>query len=189
MKRQKDTQKIWVFVATWMHSIFGIKIDVYPSSPLVNDTVILKVTEINDTFLLLSWYKGQNTNLDELIIWLNSNKERRNGSQIFKEADIFPNGSLQIKNAQKDHSGFYTVSVQATTGLSHETTSLTINEKVETTPDTSEKDPGQKDPNEGLTVGQIVGIVIGSIAGAVLVLGGVVYLYKKHSDSDRDPVI
>ncbi|XP_077115973.1 cell adhesion molecule CEACAM19-like isoform X4 [Ranitomeya variabilis] len=172
MKRQKDTQKIWVFVATWMHSIFGIKIDVYPSSPLVNDTVILKVTEINDTFLLLSWYKGQNTNLDELIIWLNSNKERRNGSQIFKEADIFPNGSLQIKNAQKDHSGFYTVSVQATTGLSHETTSLTIN-----------------DPNEGLTVGQIVGIVIGSIAGAVLVLGGVVYLYKKHSDSDRDPVI
>ncbi|XP_069597499.1 carcinoembryonic antigen-related cell adhesion molecule 3-like isoform X3 [Ranitomeya imitator] len=161
-----------VFVATWMHSIFGIKIDVYPSSPLVNDTVILKVTEIIDQFLLLSWYKGQNTNSDQQIIWLNSNKERRNGSQIFKEADIFTNGSFQIKNAQKDHSGFYTVSVQTTSGLSHETTSLTIN-----------------DPNEGLTVGQIVGIVIGSIAGAVLVLGGGVFLYKKHSDSDRDPVI
>ncbi|XP_073426888.1 cell adhesion molecule CEACAM19-like isoform X3 [Dendrobates tinctorius] len=161
-----------VFVATWMHSIFGIKIDVYPSSPLVNDTVILKVTEISDTFLLLSWYKGQNTNSDQQIIWLNTNKERRNGSQIFKEADIFPNGSLQIKNAQKDHSGFYTVSVQTTTGLSDKTTSLTIN-----------------DPNEGLTAGQIVGIVIGSIAGAVLVLGGGVYLYKKHSNSARDPVI
>ncbi|XP_073512023.1 cell adhesion molecule CEACAM19-like isoform X2 [Phyllobates terribilis] len=171
------------FVATWMHSVFGIEIEVYPASPLVNNTVLLKVSDISDTFLLLSWYKGENTNSDQQIIWLNANKEKRTGSQMFKEADIFPNGTLQITNAQKNHSGSYTVSVQAITGLTHKTVSLTINEKVETTPDPSEKDPGQKDPNEGLTTGQIVGIVIGSIAGVALVLAGGVYLYKKHSDS------
>ncbi|XP_073512026.1 cell adhesion molecule CEACAM19-like isoform X5 [Phyllobates terribilis] len=154
------------FVATWMHSVFGIEIEVYPASPLVNNTVLLKVSDISDTFLLLSWYKGENTNSDQQIIWLNANKEKRTGSQMFKEADIFPNGTLQITNAQKNHSGSYTVSVQAITGLTHKTVSLTIN-----------------DPNEGLTTGQIVGIVIGSIAGVALVLAGGVYLYKKHSDS------
>ncbi|KAM4015512.1 cell adhesion molecule CEACAM7-like isoform 3-T3 [Anomaloglossus baeobatrachus] len=155
-----------VFLATWMPSILGIEIEIYPESPVEGNTVILRVTNISDTFIFLNWYKGDNTNSDQQIIGLNAARERRNGSQIFPDADIFTNGSLKISSAKTNHSGDYTVSVQAAQ-LSHKTVKLTV--------------------TGGLPDWIIVLIVISSILGVGLLSGLGVFLYKKHSGKEASP--
>ncbi|XP_069804902.1 carcinoembryonic antigen-related cell adhesion molecule 3-like isoform X2 [Dendropsophus ebraccatus] len=152
-----------VLVASWMSSALGISIEIYPPNPTVNQTVILNVLGIAGTVRYIEWYTGPDTNATNQIIRINEAGRITTGNKFFPEASLFPNGSLQISNAQRSRAGYYTVSVQAEK-LLQETVLLTLSE------------PRTDKPLSSLA---IAGIVIGVLVGIGLLIGVSLCLYKK----------
>ncbi|XP_075696378.1 cell adhesion molecule CEACAM1-like [Rhinoderma darwinii] len=154
-----------VFVATWMPSVFGINITVFPHSPRVNQTVLLNIWVTPENVQHYDWYKGDTTNATQQIIRIDSTGFIIKGQSFFRESTVLLNGSLQITNANKTHEGFYTVSVQQANQLKQGKVYLTLEE-----------------PSGGLSNGAIAGIIIAVIV-VVVVIAVSLFVYVKKGSS------
>ncbi|KAM3909898.1 cell adhesion molecule CEACAM19-like [Leptodactylus fuscus] len=155
-----------VLVTTWLPSAFGLTIDISPRSPRPGQNVLLNVSDIPQSFLLVEWYKGQSPSASDQIISIQVNGSPVSRNLLgFHEVDLFSNGSLQIRNLQNLHKGFYTVSVQMREGLLQAKADLILD-----------------DSTSGLSAGAIAGICVGVIA-AVALIGVSVYVYIRKNSS------
>ncbi|KAG9470873.1 hypothetical protein GDO78_016469 [Eleutherodactylus coqui] len=103
-----------------LHACIGayskLYINVIPSKPKDGDIVTLNVMGVNGKIYFASWYKGLSTSATDQILTYVNDKDIK-GAQYFPEASCKPNGSLVIRDFQKEFKGDYTVQIQTNVTL------------------------------------------------------------------------
>lgn len=101
------------FLCLWMEWTIGIKIGLIPPHPLVNQSVLFSVTQINGSVRSFSWFKGERATSQNQILAFNrrNNPPETAGPLHFPRVSSFPNASLEISNLYTEDQGYYTVQV------------------------------------------------------------------------------
>ncbi|XP_053307493.1 carcinoembryonic antigen-related cell adhesion molecule 19 [Spea bombifrons] len=197
-----------VLLTLWMPLCGGVNIQLIPSVPHKNETVLLNVINVAENILSISWYKGSMPSAStQILTYLpGSSPPQIAGAQYFPEASCFANGSLLIIGLKKEFEGNYTVQIQLST-LKQDTVFLRV--EGESIPREKRKKESQKSAEsviknvlltlciyaekvgtpkyDGLTPGAIVGIVIGVLAilSIVIVIG---FLFFKKGKTQSEAV-
>ncbi|XP_073513823.1 cell adhesion molecule CEACAM10-like isoform X1 [Phyllobates terribilis] len=142
-----------------------ISIQPIPQYPVINGSVTLSLSGINEILDSVTWYKGQDS-----FPWLFIVKYSPRSSTIFPgkqhndRISVFNNGSLRIKDLQITDEGRYTAEIYREKSLEKVKGILTIYEFGNVCEDST---------------GHIYGLAFGSILGILLIIVISVYLYRK----------
>ncbi|XP_056399926.1 carcinoembryonic antigen-related cell adhesion molecule 7-like [Hyla sarda] len=97
----------------WIHLTIGILIELVPTHPLVDQSVLLRVTQINGPVRSFSWFKGEEVRLqNQILAYSRRNNPPETPGQMFSSRfRSFANASLEISNLSREDQGDYTVQV------------------------------------------------------------------------------
>ncbi|XP_063291983.1 carcinoembryonic antigen-related cell adhesion molecule 4-like [Pelobates fuscus] len=167
-----------VLVIVWMESLSGFNIELIPQYPVVSQSVILNVTGIPGNIITSSWYKGPNTDYNNLIILylFNPFYSQTEGNRYFSRAKGFPNGSLLISNLTLTDQGTYRLNIVYAPFIQNQTSvKLTVYET--STPKIMES---------ASSAVVIAGIICGTIVGIILIISVTILLYKKYAFTTKE---
>ncbi|CAJ0928373.1 unnamed protein product [Ranitomeya imitator] len=116
----------------WMTFITGIKIELIPPHPLLNQSVLLHVTHIDGSIRTFSWFRGELARSQYQILSYNKrdNPPESPGPLYFPRVSSFPNASLKISDLHTGDQDNYTVQVSMNDGQDRSTVQLHVYELV-----------------------------------------------------------
>ncbi|XP_073513814.1 cell adhesion molecule CEACAM7-like [Phyllobates terribilis] len=116
----------------WMTSTTGIKIELIPPHPLLDESVLLHVTHIDASIRTFSWFRGELARTQYQILSYNRRDDppESPGPLYFPRVSSFPNASLKISNLHTEDQDYYTVQVSMNDGQDRSTVQLYVYELV-----------------------------------------------------------
>ncbi|XP_063292401.1 carcinoembryonic antigen-related cell adhesion molecule 3-like isoform X2 [Pelobates fuscus] len=164
-----------VILNLWAPLTNGITINLEPVKPIVNKSVYMNVTNVANDIRSFNWYRGEVMASNQILNYI-VGLDPVHGDKYIPNSVAFKNGTLYIPNLQKDYAGIYTVQIQTSSGSEQANVTLTVSDH----PDTAQGNRG------GLSVGAIIGIVIGIFA--FLSILGVVFYVSIKKKSNRNAI-
>ncbi|XP_069803479.1 carcinoembryonic antigen-related cell adhesion molecule 7-like [Dendropsophus ebraccatus] len=97
----------------WIDLTIGILIELIPSLPLVNHSVLLRVSQINGTVWSFSWFKGELArSQNQILAYSKRNGPPESPGPLYSPRfGSYSNASLEIVNLYFEDQGTYTVQV------------------------------------------------------------------------------
>ncbi|XP_040183380.1 carcinoembryonic antigen-related cell adhesion molecule 10-like isoform X2 [Rana temporaria] len=116
-----------VLLGIFIASANGIETEVIPRNPSEGHPVLINIIGITEDIRFSEWYLGNNTSAENQIIRYNNGDGSQNkGAKYFTGANIYPNGSLEIQNFQKELESNYTVFIQGRANPYQQTVFLSV---------------------------------------------------------------
>ncbi|EHB18945.1 Carcinoembryonic antigen-related cell adhesion molecule 19 [Heterocephalus glaber] len=161
----------------------ALHIQKIPEQPQKNQSLLLSVQGVPDTFQDFVWYLGENadggTRLFTYIPELQ--RPQRDGSAMGQRDIVgFPNGSMLLRRAQASDSGTYQVAITINPAWTMRAkTEVRVAEKQEGLPATAAYLP--------MNAGIMVAAIVGPLATGALLIGGIVWLLVTRDRRAQGP--